>query len=109
MPERNPLVAIGDTLTMKLPKDQSVSVSFLIENLNGAVGATLIPEVSDDDGLVWEAVSVQPVGGGAAVLSLAAVGSAWARLPSYTHARLRLSALTSGGPIVGRINVSDGI
>lgn len=107
MAEGNPLVAIGDTYTvMPLSRDLSQGLVFSILSLSGAVGATVIPEVTAD-GNLWEAVGVAPIAGGAVVTSLTVVGSYQVVLNAFVGARLRLSALTSGGPVKGRINAAD--
>lgn len=107
MPERNPLVAIGDTLTVKLPRDKSTQTRFGLQNIGGAVGLTNIIEGSMDNGVTWEPILAQPSVGGAATSALNAVGSSIADTDGYTDARIRMTALTSGGPVQARIEVRD--
>jgi hypothetical protein len=108
MAEVNPLVAIGDTYTMKLPRGPgAVYVAFCILALAGAAGLVMQFECSPDDGVTWLAAGTTPIGGGAVVTSAGAVGI-WTFLAiGCTHVRMRISALTSGGPITARINETD--
>lgn len=109
MPERNPLVAAADTYTVVVPKFTSCKARFGILALGGAVGFTAIIEGSMDNGVTWEPILAQPSVGGAATSALNAVGSSLAEITGYTDVRIRETALTSGGPVTARINVSEGV
>jgi hypothetical protein len=107
MPEVNPLAAIGDTYTIdKLDRQTAIAAVFSVLSIGNAVGPSVIPEVTAD-GVLWEAVQVTPVGGGAGVAAIAAVGSFQAILNAFVGARMRLGALGSGGPIKVRINTTS--
>lgn len=109
MPELNPMVTVGDTYTVKLPKDKSVSVAFALITL-GAASGTLTPEVSYDDGANYAAITGIKPDTTAATTLTAAGASSWQRLPGATHVRLRLTAITTPTTgLLGRINPTDGI
>lgn len=82
---------------------------FGIQSIGGAVGLTGITEQSMDDGVTWEPLLLTPAAGGAAVSNPNAVGTWTAPVPAITHVRYRITALTSGGPVQARWNVTDGI
>lgn len=108
MAETNLLAAIGDTLTMKLPKATSaLAIAMCVLSLGGSAGAVVQYEYSPDDGVTWFALSSTPLEGGAAAVSRNAVGCSMAIVGGITHVRMRLSALTSGGPLPCRINEVD--
>lgn len=108
MAEVNPLVAIGDTMTMKLPKSAwALAVLLCVIALGGAVGAVVTFEYSPDDQVSWFLLSATPQEGGAAATTRNATGCSQAIIGGATHVRMRLTALTSGGPIQCRINEVD--
>lgn len=109
MAEVNPMVTVGDTMTVRCPRDKSVSVAFSVQ-ANAAATFSLIPEVSYDDRTTWQIVTgTKPDQTTAAALT--AVGtSVWQRLPGATDVRLRLSAITTPATgVTGRISVAEGI
>lgn len=103
MPERNPLVAAGDTNTFKNSQEWTTRSRFGVQNLGGAAGFTAIIEGSMDDGATWEPILATPAAGGAATSALNAVGSSVAETTGYTHVRIRCTALAGGGPVQTRI------
>ena len=109
MAEKNPLVAVGDTYTLKPQRDISCKARFGIQSLGGAVGFTGIIEGSMDNGATFEPILASPAAGGAATSALSAVGSSMAEISGYTDVRIRCTALTSGGPIQARINITEGV
>lgn len=109
MAEKNPLAAVGDTNTAKPTRDVSTKARFGIQSLGGAVGFTGIIEGSPDNGVTYEPILASPAAGGAATSALNAVGSSLAETTGYTDVRIRCTALTSGGPIQTRINITEGV
>lgn len=111
MAEVNPMLAVGDTMTVRLPRDKSQSVSMAIVNM-GAASFSAVPEVSWDDGVSYAALTLTK-SDATTTVALAAAGSTaggWARVPGATHVRLRLTAITTPTTgIVGRINAADGV
>lgn len=100
--------AVGDTLTMKLPKvAEALAVLLCLISLGTAVGATITYEYSPDDGVTWFLLSATPTEGGAAATTRTVAGCSQAIIGGATHVRMRLSALTSGGPVSCRINEVD--
>lgn len=98
---RNP-IAVNDTLTVPIPRRASGYVAAQIA-LGTAVGLSVVLEFSASDQAKWSTPvkMVDPVAGesGALIAALTTDGqSGWARCPAYTHARLRVAALTSGAP-----------
>lgn len=111
MAEKNPMLAVGDTVTVALPRDKSQSVSMSVVNM-GAASFSAVPEVSWDDGASFAALTLTK-SDATTTAAIAAAGSAaggWARVPGATHVRFRLTAITT--PTTGiqvRINALDGI
>lgn len=94
MPERSQFQAIGDTATIVLPKDFNGTVTGILTP-GTAVGGVVVLELSEDDGTTWEIASLNRPDR-TIVASLNQGQSGWCEAPSYTMARLRLTALTSG-------------
>lgn len=110
MPERNPLQAAGDTLTVQCPRDRNSKTRVGVQGIGGAVGLVGIIEQSMDDGVTYEAAAMaQPAAGGAATSALSAVGSSLLDSSGCTHVRYRITGLTSGGPVQARINSRAGL
>lgn len=111
MAEINPMVAVGDTITVSLPRDKSQSVSMAIQS-SAAATFSAVPEVSFDDGTSYATLTLTK-SDLTTTVALAAAGSAaggWARVPGATHVRLRLTAITTPATgVVGRIFAADGI
>ncbi len=108
MAESNQLAAVGDTNTTKLPKTvEALAVMLCLLNLGGAVGAVITYEYSGDDGVNWFLLACTPLEGGAAATTRNAAGCSQAIIGGATHVRQRLSALTSGGPVLTRNNEVD--
>lgn len=109
MPERSLMAAVGDTATVVLPSDFNGVVTAILNAANGAVapvGAAAVVELSADDGTTWEIATLNRPDK-STVAALAISQSGWCEAPSYTRARIRLTALTSG-TVNARINFSRG-
>lgn len=105
MPERSDMSVVGDTVTVVLPKNFNGVVAAVLA-VGSAVGAVAVLELSADDRTTWEVASVNRPDRSIAA-SLAQGQSGWAEAPSYTDARLRLTAITSGAA-KGRVNWREG-
>lgn len=96
MPERNPLQAAQDTVTLALPKDFNGTVTLQLSGGAAPVGANVVLELSADDGVSWEIATMNKADKTTVAALTVAGSSGWAEAPGYTHARARLTAITSG-------------
>lgn len=112
MPEQNPMVTVGDTYTVRVPRDYSQCAMFSAP-ANAAATFTLVPEVSFDEGISYATQTLTKADLTVATTSITAVGSAnagWARIPGATHVRLRLTVITTPATgVTGRIAVTKGV
>lgn len=108
MPERNPMTAVGDTVTVKLGGDVNGTVTGAIGGVgHTAVGDTTVLELSANEGQTWEQATLNKPDQTTRLTLVGSGVSGWCEAPSYTHARLRLTVLTSGA-VVGRLNWRKG-
>lgn len=90
-----PLAAVGDFYTLKLPRDFNGTVSGILSGGVAPVGFVAKLRLSYDDGVTFEDASVNRPD--KTVVSTFAQGlSFWAEAPGATHARLEVTARTSG-------------
>lgn len=89
------LVALNDTMELDFPGDEGVYASLQYGTFGGdgvtAATGTVVLE-GTDDGVTWFIIALTPIGGGAAVLNLAAPGMGWAITP-YDRVRARMSVI----------------
>lgn len=105
MPERSPMSAVNDTISIRLPREEAVRVTAVLSGGNAPVGTTAVVELSADDGQTWETATLKkPDQTTTAVLNNGQSG--WIEAPGYTDARIRLTAVTSGTQ-GGRITTSE--
>lgn len=96
MAERNPLQAVGDTVTLKLPASDNGAVALQLSGGAAPVGANIVMELSFDDAVNWEVATLNKADK-TTIAALTVQGSSgWAEAPCATHARARATALTSG-------------
>jgi hypothetical protein len=107
MPERNPMIAAGDTASLVLPRDFNGTVTASVGPGGAPAGFNVVLELSNNNGASWEIATMnKPDRTNSA--ALAAVNtSGWAEAPGYTDARLRLTAIASGA-VDGRLNWRKG-
>lgn len=105
--------AVGDTTTVKIPKDAGGFISARLDLLAGASGYTGVLEVSNDDQVNW-ATPVKmhdPTAGdsGVEISALTTDGQiGWVNNRGYTDARIRCTVFTTPGSGANiRINVRD--
>ena len=114
MAETNPLLAIGDTFTVKLPALSSEQRILGVIKFNaGAAGPTIVMEVSGNDGVSWVIVKLQDptlgeyvTTGPSAFTTDGQHGFIFNSV--YTHVRLRVTAFTTpGSGVACQLRVGD--
>lgn len=103
MPERNPMTAVGDTITIDLQSDGGGAVAAQHGAAAHASGTTVLEATVNE--VDWDTpVRLKRPVGNAAVDSLVGPSqSGWADLPGYKKARLRCTVLAAGS-IPARLN-----
>lgn len=104
MAEVNPMVAVGDSVRLVLSKGVQSTICAVISS-SAAASFTALLEVSADDEVTYETATFTKADRTTAA-SLTATGiSGQFDASGYTHARLRLTAITTPSTgVVGRIN-----
>jgi hypothetical protein len=95
MAEQVPFQAVADTLTLKLPRDLNGVVAAILSGGAAPVGFTVVLELSYDEAVTWEVATLTRPDR-TTVAALASGQSGWCEAPGATHARLRVTARTSG-------------
>lgn len=95
MAELNPMTAVGDTISVRLPRNFNGALAAVLSGGVAPVGTTAVVELSADDGTTWEVATLNRPDK-STVTSLSNGQSGWCEAPGYTDARIRLTARTSG-------------
>lgn len=95
MPEQNPMMAVGDTISIDIP-DKNGTLTGQIDLLGSAAGVTVVLEVSANDGANYVAAKLQDPVTKSDVANLTTDGQiGWCECVGYTNARLRVTAFTT--------------
>ena len=104
MSTTNPMTTVGDTVTIKLPREHRVKASInLMSAARGytATGDTVVYELSYDGGQSWQNALINKPDGTTTTTGLSGAGACgWVEAGGATHGRARLTAITGGNSIV---------
>ncbi|MDE2106518.1 MAG: hypothetical protein KGL39_55400 [Patescibacteria group bacterium] len=100
----NPMTTVGDTVTIKLPRERHIKATInTLAASRGytAVGDTVVFELSSDGGVSWNNAIINKPDATTSTTGISGPGQAgWTEAGGATHARARLTTITSGAAIV---------